>query len=266
MNNIMIGLKRFFKNKNTVTIVGVLLGVAILFWGYNKQISDATQYISVPVAKETIQPRTEITSAMVTTIQVARSAIATNVYRTSVSIIGKYSNYNTVIPKGSMFYNTVLVKKEDLPDSSFVEVADGEIPYNFAVTMSSTYGNAIFPSNMIDIYMKAETDSGKIMIGKLIENIEVLAVKDSSGKNVFENSEISRTPSFLIFGVEQPIHILLRKASYMSKYGVILFPVPHGGTAVVGDQETLVSSLTLQQYIEGKTATVDDFINVTDTE
>ena len=38
MNNFMISLKKFFKNKNTVTIIGVVLIIMILFFGYRYQI------------------------------------------------------------------------------------------------------------------------------------------------------------------------------------------------------------------------------------
>ena len=38
MNNFMISLKKFFKNKNTITILGVILIIIILFVGYRMQI------------------------------------------------------------------------------------------------------------------------------------------------------------------------------------------------------------------------------------
>ena len=70
--------------------------------------------------------------------------------------------------------------------------------------MESTYGNSIFPGNMIDIYMKVgDGTDERIMLGKLIENVEVLAVKDSSGRAVFEDTSEERTPSMLIFGLKQ---------------------------------------------------------------
>ena len=38
MNNFMISLQKFFKNKNTVTIIGVVAIILILFFGYRYQI------------------------------------------------------------------------------------------------------------------------------------------------------------------------------------------------------------------------------------
>ena len=225
MNNFMISLKRFFKNKNTVTILGVMAIILIIFIGYRYQINSAVNPVTgIPVASQTIQPRTKITNDMIEYIDVAPIVLQKNVIRTANQVIGKYSNYNTVIPEGSMFYTNVLVNEEDLPDSAFVNVPAGQVPYNFPVTMNSTYGNSIFPGNYIDIYMKAVNEEGKLMVGKLFENINVLAVKDSSGRNVFENNEESRVPAFLIVGLTQEYNILLRKASYMYSYSVELFP------------------------------------------
>ena len=93
------------------------------------------------------------------------------------------------------------------------------------------------------------------MVGKLIENIEVLAVKDSSGKDVFENTSETRTPAYLIFGVSEEIHILLRKAQYMNDYSVEIFPVPHGG-AVDTSGSTQVSTQYLQEFINSKTVNI----------
>src|SRR5574344_1845864 len=201
MNNILFAIKKFFQNKNTVTIIGVILILGILYFSYNNQIKKATTPVRVPVAKQTIQPKTLITKDMIEYISMPSIGVSSNVITATSLIVGKYSNYNTTIPSGSMFYKDVMVNAEDLPDNAFTEVKDGEVPFNFPVSMDTTYGNSIFPKNKIDIYMKATDETGKVMVGKLIENIEVLAVKDSSGRNVFENSDEARTPAFLIFGV-----------------------------------------------------------------
>ena len=258
MNNIMVSLKRFLKNKNTVTIIGILLVLGILYYTYNSQINKAVTPVSVPVAATDIQPRTLITEDMVTTMNVPAVSLKNNVIRSKSLIVGKYSNYNTLIPEGSMFFTSTVINKEDLPNYAVINVADGEVPYYFAVNMATTYGNSIMPNSYIDIYMKAENENGVVMVGKLIENIKVLAVKDSSGKNVFENTSESRTPASLIFGVEPKINILLKKAEYIDQYSVELFPVPHGGTIEKQEGEVSVTSATLKAFIEAHTVPNDD--------
>ena len=266
MNNIMMSIKRFFKNKNTVTIIGVMAVVLVIYLGYRYRVNSAVNPVrNIPVAATTIQPRTKITKDMITTIDVAPIVLQSNVIRNSANVIGKYSNYNTVIPEGSMFYSNVLVNEEDLPDSAFVDVPKGQVPYNFPVTMNSTYGNSIFPGNYIDIYMKAINEDGKLMVGKLFENIKVLDVKDSSGKHVFENSDEDRIPAFLIFGLVPENNILLRKASYMNAYSVELFPVPHGAS-VDTEGSTVVSSQTLKDFINANTVANDELTSDTTTD
>ncbi len=256
--NILNALKRLITNKNTVTIFGVIVIIFVLYLGYNYQVQQATTPQSYPVAKVTIQPRTQITAEMIMNADVIPSMLKGDAISNKASIIGKYVNYNTVIPEGSLFYKATVVTKDELPDTAFVSVKEGEVPYAFPVTTASTYGNSIMPGNYIDIYMKAKDDNGKLIVGKLVENIEVLAVKDATGKNVFENTDENRTPALMIFGLEEEINILLRKASYMTEFSVILFPVPHGQSASTGGTETQVSTLYLKDFINSHTIVIDE--------
>ena len=248
-------LKRFITNKNTVTIIGLILIIAILYFVYNSRIKEATNPIRVPVAKVTIQPKTLITEDMIDYISVPAVSVKKNTITAKNNIIGKYSNYNTMIPAGSMFFAETLITKDQLPDASLMDVKEGDVLYNFPVTMNTSYQNSIMPSSKVDIYMKAYDDDSKLMVGKLIENVEVLAVKTSDGLNVFENTAERRTPAYIFFGVNPEIHILLRKASYMSNYSVVLFPVPHG-TAYTSEEGTRVSTDELKEFINSHTVTL----------
>lgn len=256
MNGFMNKVAKFFKNKNTVTILGVIVIVGLLYFGYTYQIKQKTEPERLPVATQTIDPRTEITADMIEYKEIPKGAITENVIKESSKLIGKYSNVSTVIPAGSMFYKETVIEKEELPDIAFTKVKPGEIVYNFSVNMNSTFGNSIVPGNFIDIYMKAEDENNKIMIGKLIENIEVLAMKDSSGRPVFETATENRTPSMMIFGLQPELYILLKKASYMGSFSVELYPVPHGGEIEVEEGTTRVSTQYLKDYINANTVNI----------
>jgi hypothetical protein len=58
MNNLLFNIKKFLANKNTVTILGVVAAILILYFGYNYRINQAIKPQRVPYAKITIQPRT----------------------------------------------------------------------------------------------------------------------------------------------------------------------------------------------------------------
>ncbi len=256
MNNLTASAKKFLKNKNMVTIIGVIIILILLYVGYSTQINRAVEPIQIPVATQTIQPRTEITDDMVSLIDMPNVSLSDNVIRSRSQIVGMYSNVNSVIPEGSMFYTDSVISEDELPDAAFAKVKSGEVVYNFPVDMESTYGNSIFPGNKIDIYMKVgDGQDEKIMIGKLIENIEVLAVKDSSGRAVFENTSEQRTPSMMIFGLKTDLYLMLKKASYMGSLGVELYPVPHGGT-VDTEGATQVSTQQLVDYIDAHSVNI----------
>lgn len=230
MNNLMFNLKRFMANKNTVTIIGVVLGILILYFGYNYRVTQAIKPVRMPYAQVTIQPRERITEAMIGYIDVPPRMVQGKIVRNPNLIVGKYANYNTIIPLGSLFFEDAIVAAAELPDASFINIPEGHTPFNFPVNIDTSYGNSIFPGNYINIYFKAFNEEGKIMIGQLAENIQVLSVKDRSGKHVFENTNIERVPSTIIFAVPEEIHLLLRKALYLGDVAKIraeLIPIPN---------------------------------------
>lgn len=257
MNNLSFKLKKVLQNRNTVTIIGVLLVLVLLYFGYNSQVEDAVTPIDVPVAAEHIQPRTLITSQMITTLSVPNIAVSEDVILSSSLIIGKYTTVNAFIPKGSMFFNSTVVERSQLPDYGISQIKEGERPVYFKVDVDSTYGNSILPDSYVDIYVRGESD-GKPFIARLIENVKIIAVKDSSGNNVFENTSENRTPDSILFGLEaesedNPFMLLLR-ATYIQD--VEIFMVPHG-TLVPTDVETTLSSEALIEFIKAQTIDLD---------
>ena len=176
-------------------------------------------------------------------------------------IVGKWSNYNTLIPEGSLFYNQTVISAEELPDAAFVNIQSGYVAYYLPVDTETTYGNSIYPGNYIDIYFKAINADGKVMVGKLIENVKVLAVKDRNGQHVFENSEKERTPAIIIFALPDDINLLLRKASYLRNVKNIsaeIIPVPTTESYSAEPGVLKLSSTYLKSFIESNTALINE--------
>lgn len=258
MNKLVNSLKRFFSNKNTVTIVCVFLAVIVLYFGYNYRIKQQTKPVKVPVAKVDIQPRTQITDSMIDYIEVPSSMVRDNTILYGNQLIGKYANYNTVIPQGSLFYSSTIVTWDQMPDSAWANIPEGYTVVSLSVNTETTYGNSIFPGNYIDLYYSTYDETGKLLLGKLIKSIEVLAVKDASGNHVFENSGELKSPNSLIFAVPESMHLLLRKASYLN--GEII-PVPRNKDYSLNPEATEVSSEYLQNYILSQTVILPEQAN-----
>jgi len=213
-----LSISKFLKNKNTVTILGVLACLVILYAGYTMRINQKTTLIDVYYANQTIQPKTLITTEMVSKTRVPKDFIKGNYYKSANDIIGKYSNYNTMIAEGSIFYLDLLVPEEELPDAILYDVNEGERIVSFPVNTETTYGNSIMPSNKVDIYIKLVNDDEEIIYGQFYEKIEILGVKDSNGNNVFENTEETRTPAFVYFSLEEAKYLLFSSLQQIQKY------------------------------------------------
>ena len=123
MNNVKTAIRRFFTNKNTVTIIGVLLGIVILYVGYNYRINSQINPTSVPYATQRIKPKTKITSEMIGTIEVPPAMLKGDPIMDSSQIVGRYANADTVIPQGSLFYKGSVVEKDELPDSIIYDLS-----------------------------------------------------------------------------------------------------------------------------------------------
>lgn len=270
MGNIMLKLKRFLGNKNTITILCVIAGVAVLLIGYNYRVSQAVQPVNVPYALERMEPKSKVEADNVGTIKVSGAFVEqTEDLITSKSYILNnewYVNYDTVIPEGGLFYKSQLVTKEDIPDTAFDDIPEGATVFSLSVDSHSTYGNSIMPGNFIDLYLKATDDNGKVIFGKFIESIKVLSVRDSSGNDVFADSQVQRSSGELLFAVKDDLFMLLSEASFVG--GIDIVPVPRNAAyRNEGDTEngTQVSKQELVDYILEKVSELSDDIDVSTT-
>ncbi len=265
MGNVLTTVKRFLSNKNTVTILGVLLAILVLYIGYNYRVKQATTPVTVPYAKQEISSRTAITSDMIGYMEVSSSVIknSPNVITNASELIGNYVSFGTTIPANSMFYKSQILTSNEMPDSAFASIPDNYTIYSLNVDLHTTYGNSIYPGNYIDLYFKGIDDTGLVMYGKFIESIEVLAVKDSQGNHVFETTVESRTPSELLFAVPNDMYELLMKAGYINGSSIEINPVPRNASYSANPGETSVSSDYIKNFILSKSATIPQNITTT---
>ncbi len=253
MGNLINTIKKFIANKNTVTILGILAGVIVLWVFYNYRVNKAVSPIKVPYAEHAITARTQITKEDIKYIEISSEFLNNiSIITDANKLIGYYVNVGTSIPEGGLFYSSQVVKLEDLPGSDYDDLPEGYAPFQLDVNNKTTFGNSIYPGSYVDIYMRAN-DNGTILVGKLLESAKVLAVKDSQNQNVFD-SNTTRTPALLIFGLIDEQHLLLTSAKNIS--GVELFPVPRGRNYTDAAGETSVGSMRLVEFIQSRSEQV----------
>lgn len=257
MSGLVKTFQRFFTNKTTVTIVGVVAGLAVLVGFYLYRVNNQVNPVVVPVAKKELLATNEITKDDIEYVKVSNKFLkSADVYKkTDINnLIGKFVTTGTSIPKGGMFYTTQVVEKKELPNAIFDEIHEGYTIYQLKVDNTSTYANSIFPGDIIDLWMKT-TENSLLVFGEFISNVEVLAVRDSAGENVFDVTS-GRTPAWLLFAVPTEMYRYLKMTEFIS--GVSVIPVPKNnlvnpdtGSTQYSSQELLNIIMNESERMEG---------------
>ena len=99
MGNLGTMVKRFIANKNTVTLIAIIICVIILYGFYNWRVKSSVTTTYVCYATQTIPARTEITSEMVSSVKILASSKKDNMYVNCDQVIGKYASYAAEIPR-----------------------------------------------------------------------------------------------------------------------------------------------------------------------
>ena len=265
MGNIGVTIKRFLGNKNTVTIIGVVVGIAVLYFGYNWRVNQAVQPVTVPCAKEEIPGNTLITTNMLRPngCKVPKALVdqTPELVRINSEVIGKYVSWDTTIPEGSLIYKRQLKIAAEMPNAMLRDIPEGYTVFALPVTLNSTFGNSIMPENFIDLYFKALDDNGLIIFGRFIESIQVLAVKDQQGHHVFSSASRG-IPSELVFAVPDEYHDLLMRARFIRSNNIEILPVPRNASYSENPGETQITSTEIREFINAKSITAQQNVGL----
>ena len=247
--NVMEKIKKLLLNRNTVTILGVLAGVIALWFAYSITLDKAVKPTRVPVAVKDIPAGSIITKDDIEYVDINRDVLKkASIITSSSQLINYYVNNNTSVTKGSMFYTSQVVKKDELIDRDLEIIPENYKIYWLSVDNTTTYANSIYPGDKIDLWLLTKVENNYVY-EPFITNIEVLSVKDSKGQNVFDVNS-GRTPAVLAFAVPNDIFIYLSKVGFLS--GMKLSPVPINKNNADKDATTEISNKELQTLIDSK--------------
>mgnify|MGYP001543610789 FL=1 len=247
--NVMEKIKKLLLNRNTVTILGVLAGVIALWFAYSITLDKAVKPTKVPVAVKDIPAGSIITKDDIEYVDINRDVLKkASIITSSSQLINYYVNNNTSVTKGSMFYTSQVVKKDELIDRDLERIPENYKIYWLSVDNTTTYANSIYPGGKIDLWLLTKVENNYVY-EPFITNIEVLSVKDSKGQNVFDVNS-GRTPAVLAFAVPNDIFVYLSKVGFLS--GMSLYPVPINKNNADKDATTEISNKELQTLIDSK--------------
>lgn len=252
MGNITATLKKFLGNKNTVTILAILAGVIVLWYFYNYRVNQAITTITIPYAVEHIDAGKKIEMDNIAYKEITQTTTKDSDIITDMTYLeGKYVCHGTSIPKNGFLYKAQVCEEKDLKNSIFDRIPDNNRIYALAVNSQTTYANSIMEGTRIDLYAEGTDDSNQRFYGKLIESIEVLEVRDSSGKNVFWDSDAGDS-AFLLFAVPEDLANFLESSEMVP--GLTVTPVPRSSSYTQQPGDTKISNQDLYEYIRNKIA------------
>ena len=107
MGNLLAPFKKFLSNKNTITILGVLLGIVVLYFGYTWRVKNSVQPTQIPYATKTIVSGTKITENDISFKDVPKSTIKNmnNLVTNKSKIVGMLVSYDSKIPANGFFFS-----------------------------------------------------------------------------------------------------------------------------------------------------------------
>ena len=259
MNNFLKNLKNVLLNRNSVVILAVLAGVVVLWLIYNTTLNNAISPKRVPVAARDLPAGTMITSDDIEFVEVNNDFVkSASIITTTGRLYNYYVNNGTSIAKGAMFYTSQVVDKSELVDRDLELIPEGYTMYWLKVDNTSTYANSIYPGDKIDLWIKIQNQetNNLVVYEEFITSIEVLAVKDSAGANVFDVSTGNRTPANLAFAVPTEMWKTLKNIEDIR--GMQLFPVPKNKLYTKEGAEMAYANDQIKTLIDSYVMNIDD--------
>ena len=261
MENLSLEIKKFLQNKNTVTVVGVILAIFVLYFAYTMRVKSAINPITVPYASQQISGGTRIKESMIASAQVPPSMLKGEVILNRAEIVNKYVDTDTMIPKGSLFYRRAVVEKEQLEEKKIKPPPNGYDAYFRATNVYETYGNSILEGNYVDIWVTSTPDlkdKTKIRVSKFLSNVRVLSVSDATGYSVFQNLDEKRQPAMIRLAIPEQYAKLMDVLERLTIYNVSIKMVPTNESLKDNPGETTLSSESLKKWIEANEFLADE--------
>lgn len=254
MGNILVPFKKFLSNKNTITILGVLIGLVVLYLGYNWRVQQSVQPTDIPICTSTKIANSKITIDDISYISVPKDSVSgmTNLLTNVNEITGKLVAFDSKIAKNGFFFSELLMTEDQKPNSIFSNIQDGYTVYALEVDSKKTLANSIMPGTEIDLYLysQSEEDDGKLIYARFIKTIQVLAVRDNKGNNVFADKDNPLESKFLLFAVPEDLFLLLKKCE---KLGIEIEPIGRNESYTENAGATSITYEELRDFVMNQT-------------
>ncbi len=217
----------------TLVIVNVLLFKILL----DKQLD----LVEVPIAKVQIEPRAKIEKDMLEIVKVSKALLNEDCILDIDEAIGKYTEIEGIIPKGSLLYRSMLFEEEQLPDYPALKLQEGQNVFSLPIDLIKSSGNSLTNNQKIDIYATISLKKENPVSDALLWGVRIINVVDRKGIDMKKSS--LNVPSVINLAVNEEYVALLKKASEMGRIDLYATAYPHEEECLLNEESVLLPLL-----------------------
>ena len=124
--------------KKYAGIIGIVLLILMNCLLFKIVLDKKLDLVEVPIAKQQIEPRTQIKTDMIELIEVPRVLLNEDCVLEKKEALNKYTEIEGIIPKGSLLYKSMLFDESELPDYPTLKLKEGQNVFSLKVFVRLT--------------------------------------------------------------------------------------------------------------------------------
>lgn len=198
------------KKPKVIVLAGLLILINLL--AFRVAVDHSIDLVDVPYAKVKIRSRQEVKADMIGIKKVPKAYADSDCYTSKSEVLHKFTEITGMIPKGSLFYKTMLHDKKDLPDYPSMQLKKGQTAFSLPSDLVKLSGNTIVEGQKVDIYVTVQKQREQPVVDRLVKNVRVLSIKDRKGLNM-DDPGTTGIPYVVILGIQDEIIPYLKIAN-----------------------------------------------------
>lgn len=138
-------------------LLTLILTLAVGLCGYKvyeTTVQAAIDPILVPVAARYLKSGTVIQREDIQLIEVPRPVVLEGVEKDPELLIGQAVDTYNSVAEGALFYEELLIAKDELHDVSAFPLLENEAAVTIDADIKTSYANSILPGHQIDLYFQ----------------------------------------------------------------------------------------------------------------
>ena len=227
--------------KKKVGLIGLISLIVINVLLFKIVLDKSVDTIEVPVASQRIDPRTQITEDMIEMIKVPAVMIRNDCAIEKKEVLKKYTEIEGIIPKGSLFYKSMLFDEKDLPDYPTLKLKEGQNVFSLKTDLLKSSGNTLTNNQRIDLYVTIHQKNENPITDSLLQSVRIINVVDRKGVDMTK-SEL-KVPSVINLAINKEYVSLLKKASEIGSLDLYATTFPQEEECILNSESAILPIL-----------------------